>query len=188
MKGINCAGAYRGFIHERMGPSKSVVWLTPPAVIETLGPFDLDPCAAVDQPWATAARHYTVTDDGLSKPWTGFVWCNPPFGPGISRWLDKLVDHGHGLALLPARTETRWFVSGVWQQADAVLFVHGRLRFHHIGGTPGRSCIGTPVCLAAYGSEALRRLRRGGVSGTLVTAWRPAASAVARCSKHRRSR
>lgn len=178
----------RGFVHEHFGSPRSVVWLTPPAVIEALGPFDLDPCAAVGQPWATAARHYTIADDGLNKPWAGLVWCNPPFGSGIDQWLDRLADHGNGLALVPARTEARWFDRGVWDKADAVLFVHGRLRFHHVDGTPARSTLGTPICLAAYGPEGVKRLRRGRVGGALVTAWRPTASAVARCSKRPRSR
>lgn len=175
------AGTRRGFVHERVGSGRSVVWLTPPTVIEALGPFDLDPCAAIGQPWATAGRHYTVEDDGLSKQWTGFVWCNPPYGTGIARWLTKLAEHAHGLALLPARTETRWFVEQVWRKASGLLFVAGRLRFHHVDGTSARSSIGTPVCLAAYGPEAVKRLREGGMGGTLVTAWRPTAQAVARC-------
>ena len=61
-------------------------WLTPHAVIDALGPFDLDPCAPIisRRPWATAAIHYTIEDDGLLKSWktisfeNPFVWCNPP--------------------------------------------------------------------------------------------------------------
>lgn len=44
-------------------------WLTPPQLLRALGPFNLDPCAPVNRPWDMAARHYTVLDDGLSKPW-----------------------------------------------------------------------------------------------------------------------
>lgn len=53
-------------------------WLTPPEILRALGEFDLDPCAPVVRPWETAARHYTVQDDGLALPWEGRVWCNPP--------------------------------------------------------------------------------------------------------------
>ena len=108
--------------HQRPHRGQTDVWLTPPEIIQALGPFDLDPCAAVDQPWSTAGKHYTKQDDGLAQDWDGFVWCNPPFGPEAAVWLDRLSTHGTGIGLTPARTETRWFVKYVWGRADAVLF------------------------------------------------------------------
>lgn len=57
-------------------------WLTPPALLRALGQFDLDPCSPVVRPWDTAAQHYTVQDDGLSLPWAGRVWLNPPIRQG----------------------------------------------------------------------------------------------------------
>lgn len=50
-------------------------WLTPPSILKALGTFDLDPCAPVDRPWDTAARHFTIEYDGLARPWEEF-WCN----------------------------------------------------------------------------------------------------------------
>jgi hypothetical protein len=146
--------------------------LTPPEIVAAVGPFDLDPCAAVDQPWATARYQYTVLDDGLRKPWFGFVWCNPPFGRVITQWLSRLADHDHGIGLVPARTETRWFIEQVWRRAMGVLFLHGRLRFHHRNGQPATSSIGTPIGLVAYGQEALQRLRSSSLAGTLAR-WGP---------------
>lgn len=43
-------------------------WLTPPSILRALGTFDLDPCAPVNRPWDMASHHYSVADDGLSKP------------------------------------------------------------------------------------------------------------------------
>ena len=37
------------------GKGRSEVWITPPWILRALGPFDLDPCAADQQPWPTAA-------------------------------------------------------------------------------------------------------------------------------------
>lgn len=159
-----------GFRHESP-VSATVVWLTPPALLADLGPFDLDPCAAEGQPWATAAHHYTATEDGLIQPWSGFVWCNPPFGPGIDAWLDRMAEHRNGIALVPARTETRWFRRSVWERADAVLFLHGRVRFHHLDGSAAAGAIGTPICLVAYGKEATERLRRAATPGVFVSTW-----------------
>jgi hypothetical protein len=101
------------------------------------------------------------------------VWCNPPFGPEAGRWLARLADHGHGIALVPARTETRWFVAYVWGRADAVVFLHGRPHFHRPEGTRAAANSGAPICLVAYGTEAAGRLGRSTLAGTLVAGWRP---------------
>src|SRR5690606_6963873 len=55
-------------------------WLTPLSVIESLGEFDLDPCGAPGH--QTARRVYLLEDgdDGMSDPWFGRVWLNPPYG------------------------------------------------------------------------------------------------------------
>lgn len=110
-------------------------------------------------------------EDGLTVDWEGLVWCNPPFGPEAGVWLARLADHGHGVALVPARSETRWFVSTIWERADAVLFLHGRPHFHHPDGTRGAANSGAPICLVAYGPVADRRLRACGLPGSLVTGW-----------------
>jgi len=55
-------------------------WLAPPEIIRALGDFDLDSCAPMIRPWDMANTHYTGKDDGLSKPWFGRTWCNPPYG------------------------------------------------------------------------------------------------------------
>lgn len=158
--------------HQRPHRGFSDEWLTPPEIIEALGPFDLDPCAPVSRPWDTAAKHLTILDDGLAQPWAGFVWCNPPFGPLAGRWLARLADHGTGIALVPARTETRWFRRAVWERADAVLFLATRPHFHHSDGSRAAANSGAPICLVAYGGVALGRLASGRVPGYLVTNWR----------------
>ena len=154
--------------HQRPHRGATDVWLTPPEIIEALGPFDLDPCAATNQPWPTANRHFTVEDDGLTRSWIGFVWCNPPFGPDAGRWLERMAEHNDGIALVPARTETRWFVTTVWEPATAVLFLHGRPHFHHPDGTRGKANSGAPICLVAYGNRARGRLATCGLKGSLV--------------------
>lgn len=119
----------------RMGKDE---WLTPPEVITALGEFDLDPCSPGERrPWDTAKRHYGLPQDGLLLPWEGRVWCNPPYGAEAVKWLKKLADHGNGVALIFARTETKAFFEQVWDRADALLFLRGRLTFHHVTGEAG---------------------------------------------------
>lgn len=146
-------------------------WLTPPELIEALGPFDLDPCAPIDRPWPTATHHYTRLDNGLNRPWRGFVWLNPPYGLQAAQWLARLAEHGNGIALIFARTETEMFVSHVWKRADSLLFLHGRLYFHHVDGSRARANSGAPSVLVGYGSEATKRLQSIKSQGSLITAW-----------------
>jgi hypothetical protein len=141
-------------------------WLTPPAIIDALGPFDLDPCAAPEpRPWPTAARHIVLPEDGLAAPWNGRVWLNPPYGRAVGDWLAKLGRHGHGTALVFARTDTSWFSPTVWRAASAVLFLEGRLFFHHPDGRRAKSNSGAPSVLIAYGQHDAARLRCCGIAG-----------------------
>lgn len=147
----------------------SDTWLTPPGIIDALGPFDLDPCAAPEpRPWPTAGVHYTRADDGLTKPWHGRVWLNPPYSKEAADWLARMAQHGCGTALVFARTETRWFVEHVWQRATALLFLHGRIHFHHPDGTRADANAGAPSVLAAYGEQDAERLERSGIAGSLA--------------------
>lgn len=134
-------------------------WLTPPAIIEGLGKFDLDPCSPIARPWDTAARHYTIEDDGLVQAWSGRVWLNPPYGTEAAKWLDRLAAHGDGIALIFARTETKMFFEQVWRKADAVLFFEGRLFFHHVDGRQAAANAGAPSVLVAYGKNNAESLR-----------------------------
>ena len=49
--------------------------------------FDLDVCALPEN--AKCERFYTPEDDGLLRPWDGGVWCNPPYGKEIGKWVEK---------------------------------------------------------------------------------------------------
>lgn len=149
--------------HQRV-VGKNDEWLTPPDIIKALGPFDLDPCAPVVRPWDTASAHYTVEDDGLSKPWQGRVWLNPPFNRyQLDAWMARMVQHRNGIALLPARTETATFYRHIWPKADAVCFLKGRPHFHYVDGRRAPFNSGAPICLIAYGGENKKALFDAGL-------------------------
>ena len=149
---------------------KNDEWLTPPEVLEKLGPFVLDPCATVVRPWSTAEQHYTIEDDGLNKKWFGRVWLNPPFGKEAVRWIRKLAAHGDGIALIPARTETKMFYEAIWGKADGVLFIKGRPHFHFVDGKRAAFNSGAPICLIAYGKNNLEYLKASGLGFVVVGA------------------
>ena len=110
--------------------------------------FTLDVCALPEN--AKCKDYYTPDDDGLSNPWRGGVWCNPPYGREISAWVRKGYEESRKdynnfvLMLLPARTDTKWWWD--WVQGKAQLFfVKGRIRFNE-----GRAGAPFPSVLALY--------------------------------------
>lgn len=143
-------------------------WLTPPYILEALDCFDLDPCAPIKRPWKIADYHFTKEDDGLSKDWFGRVWCNPPYGNQTGLWLNKLTKHGDGIALTFARTETKLFFNNVWDTAHGILFLKGRLYFHHDDGTKAAMNAGAPSCLIAYGYYNSLMLKNSGLIGKYI--------------------
>lgn len=147
---------------------KNDEWLTPPEIIKALGFFDLDPCAPVIRPWDTAFKHYTRQDNGLKQDWVGRVWCNPPYGQQAESWLYKMGEHKNGIALIFARTETKTFFKTVWEKADAILFIKGRLHFHYVSGKRAKANSGAPSCLIAYGSTNVFYLEMSGIEGKLI--------------------
>lgn len=157
-----------GFTHESPH-NESVEWYTPPSIFEALGGgFDLDPCSpGAGKSFVPAARHLTIEDDGLTTPWEGLAFVNPPYGSQTPLWMRKAAEHGNAIALVFARTDVKWFQE-LAPTMDAVLFVAGRIRFfqgntHTQGGSPGAGSM-----LIAWGEEARRRLRNSGLGVVMV--------------------
>lgn len=141
-------------------------WLTPPALLELFGAFDLDPCAPLNRPWDTALNHYTIHDNGLKQPWTGRVWMNPPFS-NMEAWIDKMTAHANGMALVNARTETKWFFRGIWDAAYAVFFFKSRIKFVRPDGQESATGkMGQAV--AAYTEADAAILYRANLEGKFV--------------------
>jgi len=113
-----------------------------------------------------AARHYT--ESGLALPWTGRVWLNPPYGPRVFEWVKRLAEHGNGIALIPARTETRGFHDWVWGRAAGVFFFRGRLAFYNADGTVANGSFGAPCCLVAYGENNRNAIADSGLHGVIA--------------------
>jgi hypothetical protein len=159
--------ARQGFIHGFRSAEAKDEWLTPVEIIHALGDFDLDPCSPINRPWDTAATHYTIDDDGLYQPWKGRVWLNPPYGDETGLWMQRLLEHGNGVALVFARTETQWFFDSVWGGADAIFFFKGRIAFYHVDGTRGDAS-GAPSVLVAYGLQNVLAINRLNIPGHFI--------------------
>ena len=91
-------------------------WYTPRWIIDELGPFDTDPCAAPAdvRPFQIAPKCFTKEDDGLSPEslWAGVVFMNPPYSrEPLRRFCEKMAQHGNGIALLMNRQDNL-----LWQE------------------------------------------------------------------------
>ena len=113
--------------------SKTDMWATPQDFFDALDAefhFTLDACAVKEN--AKCEAYYTPEQDGLDQPWTGRVWCNPPYGRNVGQWVKKAHDTASGggfvVMLLPARTDTRWFHDYIYGKPE-VRFIKGRLKF-----------------------------------------------------------
>lgn len=158
-------------------------WYTPSWVFRALGTvFDLDPCSPGAPPSSvTAKRHLTKADNGLTAEWAGSVWLNPPFS-SKRPWYERLVEHGNGIALMPARTETH-DLQTYMGAADALLFLRGRIYFER-GHRPGANTGGvttTPpfgIVLCAYGEVMADVLLNSELLGIRTKVWRATASSA----------
>lgn len=116
---------------------------TDPAFIAQLeqrfGAFTLDVAASAGN--AKCETFYTIEHDGLSRPWHGRVWCNPPYSD-CGSWVRKAWDEWRvGKAdliamLLPAnRCEQAWWQDLIEPRRDRpgsplrTEFLRGRMRF-----------------------------------------------------------
>jgi hypothetical protein len=157
---------------------KSQVHITPKWIIDALGPFDLDPCAAHPRPWDCADENVIQAQDGLGTGWHGFVWLNPPFNRyQVADWITRLAQHPPGgIALLHARTETAWF-RVCWKHASAMLFLSQRLIFCKPDGSSQTTLkgevanSGAPPVLVAFGDRAKAKLAACRFPGILVEHW-----------------
>lgn len=109
--------------------------------------FSVDACANDSN--HKCNRYFSKEQNGLEQDWGGeTVWCNPPYGKSIGQWVRKCWTEAQKgktkvVALLPARTDTRWFHDYVYGKA-IVYFVKGRLKFgnaKHSAPFPSMVCI-----------------------------------------------
>jgi phage N-6-adenine-methyltransferase len=149
-------------------------WETPAVLLEVLssvfGRFDLDPCAPRKSRARVKARVYwTHEDDGLSLPWHGTVFVNPPYGRTLAHWVAKAHREVQGgraktvVALLPARPDTTYWHTHIAGRA-VVYFLRGRLKF---GDGPLGAPFPSALVVWGAGPGVLARLDAG-----LDGAWR----------------
>lgn len=114
--------------------SKTDEWETPDPLFKALDAefhFTLDACASPSN--AKCFNYFTPENDGLSQPWIGVVWCNPPYGRQVQKWVEKAYKTAQAgdddvVMLLFAKTDTKWFHEYVYGKAE-IRFIRGRIKF-----------------------------------------------------------
>lgn len=85
----------------------------------------------------------------------------PPF-------VEKFLDHGNGVSLIPARTDTKLFHDKIFPKVDGLFFLKGRITFFHVSGIKSDFTLNAPVVFLAMGRDNIEALRTSGLRGSLM--------------------
>lgn len=133
---------------------------TPAWIFDALGEtFDLDPASpplGISQ--VPVAAVWTKEDDGLTRPWHGFVWLNPPFSDATA-WADRFMAHANGIWLGPVANSV-WHDRMV-RESDAMILLRD---FAFIGINHAQKRSSMPLSMHGFGSRAVAALSRFAVT------------------------
>jgi hypothetical protein len=106
---------------------------------------------------------YTAMSDGLTLPWFGLVFCNPPYGGrfGHVPWLEKFLDHGDGVGVFRAYTSSSWWHDHM-TRAQMICFPRGKTKFVRPDGSIGMAP-GHGTAIIAMGDVACAALQHSGL-------------------------
>lgn len=131
--------------------SVDMTWATPQDLFDKLNEefdFTLDPCATKET--AKCVKYFTPEIDGLVQSWDNEnVFCNPPYGKEIVKWVKKSSEAVGGVVvmLIPARTDTRYFHDYIYNKSE-IRFIKGRIKF--VGNNKSSNSAPFPSMLVVY--------------------------------------
>lgn len=127
-------------------------YYTPPWVFERMNiDFDLDvasPPGGID--WIPAKQYFTIEDDGLSQPWHGRVWMNPPYS-NPKPWIERFIQHANGITLVPM-TRGHWF-NDLWKSDASFVIPDQKETLFKFVRDNKLTGIFMPVVFIAFGQE-----------------------------------
>jgi hypothetical protein len=142
--------------HKKGSLEKSDEHYTPKWLFDEMGiQFDLDVASPIGGSHVPAHSYYTELDDGLTQPWSGNVWMNPPFSKP-SPWVEKFIDNNNGIALLVV-SKSKWF-RDIWAVADAIAPTPYNFKFDRPDGS--NKSISFQTFLFAFGEVNVQGLNR----------------------------
>jgi phage N-6-adenine-methyltransferase len=128
---------------------------TPKWIFDHIGiQFDLDVAAPIGGALNVPAdKYYTEVEDGLAQPWLGCIWMNPPYSKPTP-WVDKFIEHGNGIALLPV-TRGKWW-DQVWESKGIIIPTPYNFKFERPDGVKRDISFRTMLlAIGAKGEKAL---------------------------------
>jgi len=106
--------------------------------------FDLDVACPPEGPMHTPCNaYYTQAENGLTSPWHGRVFMNPPYS-NCSPWVNKWLDHGNGIAIVCV-SKSKW-ADRLWMESDGIVLLKQNMKFVQ-GSIPW------PTLIAAIGKD-----------------------------------
>lgn len=153
--------------------SKSNEWYSPSEVVEPArvlfgGIIDLDPASCEEaNEVIQAVTFYTKEQDGLSMPWFGSMWLNPPYGKddnhksNAGRWTRHLIheysiEHiDQAVTLVNAAIGRIWF-NELWQ--FPICFPYKRIQFWQPGSKRDQPTFGNTIAYLGPNHEAFADL------------------------------
>ena len=137
--------------------SKNMCWCTPQDLFDKLNAefgFVLD--ATATDKTAKCELYYTPETDGLSQSWDrgGAVFCNPPYGREIGKWVKKAFEEARGGGIRLFSLSQRGRIRHIF----TITFTGKRKSASYAGGCGSRTLMGT--------SPVPRRSRRWWLSTT----------------------
>lgn len=126
-------------INNSMFTSNKEDWETPQELFEELNKefnFEIDVAASDEN--AKLPKYYTKKKNALNEVWEGNVFCNPPYGKQLAKWVKKAHDEYERdqnrviVLLIPARTDTSYWHDYIFGKA-IIRFLRGRLKFEVSG-------------------------------------------------------
>ena len=134
---------------------------TPQWLFDAMGVvFDLD-VATAEHPLigVPTKNKYTKEQDGLIQSWFGFVFMNPPFSK-VTPWIDKWLEHGNGICLVPLSSNGRW-VNKLWDSEASCMYLPANMVFN---GADGRKVkMRWRTAMWAIGEKGVEALLRSGI-------------------------
>ena len=161
--------AHRTVINSSLPPNqRNDRWLTPLEVVQALGEFDLDPCGAPNHELALHTYLLENQDNGLVDEWFGRVWLNPPYGRAMRSWVERLVEHGTGTALIPVAAGTKLWQEVVFKEASAIHFYRHRIKFLRRDGLEDAMVSPQASAIVAFGDADADALISCGLPGVVL--------------------
>ena len=121
--------------------------------------FDIDVAAPpLGVPWIPCKKFYTMKDDGLTSPWYGRVWCNPPF-TNPTPWVDRFIEHKNGILLVPV-SRSKWF-NKLWNSEAKIVKTPYDFKFSRPHSEDKH--ISFQTFLFAFGDENIKAISKLGM-------------------------